>query len=362
MKVLHVINSLSMGGAEKLIAETLPLIRRQGVDVELLLLNSDETPLLNQVRASGITVHQLGHGSVYSPLHIFKIMPLLKTFDIAHVHLFPAQYFVAAAKILSRSKTRLFFTEHNTTNRRIQKPYFKIPEKIIYAQFEKVICITDEVKQVLMRHVGLPEDKLRVVENGIDTGFVNAAIPLKKSEIAPSLNSSDKLILQVSGFRPQKDQETLIKAMTRLPQDYILLLAGVGETKARHEQLVKELELESRVHFLGIRNDIPQLLKTVDVAVLSSHYEGLSLASLEAMASGTPFIGSDVPGIRDLVDSHGILFPEGDARQLASEIEKLLTNPTYYSSVSECCVARAKAFDIRTMVRKTVQLYESILT
>lgn len=361
MKVLHVINSLSMGGAEKLIAETLPLIRRQGVDVELLLLNGGETPLLEQVRATGIKVHQLGQTSVYNPSHILKIMPLLKIFDIAHVHLFPAQYFAAAAKILSRSKAKLVFTEHSTSNRRIQKPYFKIPEKIVYAQYEKVICITDEVKEVLRQHIGLSETKLVVIQNGINTELIQEAEPLEKSNIHPLIKKSDKLIIQVAAFREGKGQATAIWALKFLPDNVLLLLAGDGITRAKHEKLAYELGLEQRVFFLGVRRDVPQLLKSADISLLSSRYEGLSLASLEAMASGTPFIGSDVPGIRDLVDGYGILFPEGDARQLASEIEKLLTNPTYYSSVSERCVARAKAFDIRTMVRKTIQLYESLL-
>lgn len=361
MKLLHIINSLAMGGAEKLVAETLPRFKKKGLEVEVLLLNGKETPLFEELKGKNIKIHTLGSGSVYNPGHIFKIIPFLKHFDIVHVHLFPAQYFAAAAKMLSGAKTKLIFTEHNTTNRRIDSPAFKIPEKLVYAQYQKIIAITEEVRTALKNHIGLQDSKITVIENGIDTAKIYNAQPIKKAEIAEGISEEDVLMIQVSGFRPQKDQATAIRALQHLPEKVKLLLAGEGVTKEGSRQMAKDMGLQDRVMFLGIRNDIPKLLKSCDIVLLSSHYEGLSLASLEGMASGRPFIGSDVPGIHDLVHGYGILFPNGDEKALAGEIQKLMDEPQHYRTVAEKCMIRAKEFDISTLVDKTVNLYKSLV-
>lgn len=360
MKVLHIINSLAMGGAEKLIAETVPLFGEKGIAAEVLLLNGKNTPLKKELIEKGIIIHSLGEGSVYNPTYIFKIIPFLKRFDIVHVHLFPAQYFAAAAKLLSGAKFKMVFTEHSTTNRRIENPAFKLPEKMIYAQYNKIIAITDGVKNVLQQHISLPDSKIEVIENGIDTKKIFDALPLSRKELSPELQEKDILLLQVSGFRVGKDQATAIKALQHLPGNVKLLLAGDGVTKPDHKILVTKLGLEKRVLFLGIRNDIPQLLKSCDMVLLSSHYEGLSLASLEGMASGRPFIGSDVPGIHDLVHGYGILFPDGDEKQLAAEIRSLLNDTQQRNAVGERCIRRAQDYDIHKMVDKTVDLYNNL--
>ena len=164
----------------------------------------------------------------------------------------------------------------------------------------------------------------------------------------------------VSAFRAQKDQKTLIKAMKELPSDYVLELAGGGEESLIDEckQLVRELQLDGRVEFMGVRTDIPFLLAESDVVVLSSHYEGLSLSSLEGMASGKPFIASDAEGLRDIVGGYGALFPHEDAKVLAQEIQRLCEDETYAQDVAKRCQTRAKMFDIEVMVQKYLQLYK----
>lgn len=106
--------------------------------------------------------------------------------------------------------------------------------------------------------------------------------------------------------------------------------------------------------------DVPQLLKTADIIVLSSKYEGLSLSSIEGMASGKPFIASDVPGLKEIVSGAGVLFEQGNAIELAEKINKLLEDKEYYTEIVESCQKRAQEYDIIKMVDKHIQLYESI--
>ena len=148
--------------------------------------------------------------------------------------------------------------------------------------------------------------------------------------------------------------------MINLPKRVKLLLVGDGITKKECISLVKELGLQERVLFLGLRMDVPQLLKTADVIVLSSKYEGLSLSSIEGMASGRPFVAADVPGLSEVVDGAGVLFPMGDDKILAIKISKLIEDKLYYEKVVAACQNRAANYDIKTMVEKHLTLYKSL--
>ena len=362
MKILHLINSLETGGAEKLLVETLPLYAEQGIIVDLALLNGTEYPFLKELKQKNCCqIYNLANTSVYNPATIFRIIPLLKNYDIVHVHLFPSKYFVVLAKILSGSKIPLVFTEHCTTNRRIENYFLRTIDKQFIKFYMKTICITAEIRKILIDYTGFSEKRFPVIENGVNLEVITFSAPYEREYISPHLRSTDFLITQVSAFREQKDQETLIRALPLLPSAFKLLLVGDGATKVKSFKLVAELKLERRVLFLGVRSDIPQLLKTSDVVVLSTKYEGLSLSSIEGMASGKPFIGSDVPGLREIVQGAGILFPVGDEKKLAEEILHLSNDEVHYAATVKKCLVRAKHYDISKMVAEHINLYKEIL-
>jgi glycosyltransferase involved in cell wall biosynthesis len=139
----------------------------------------------------------------------------------------------------------------------------------------------------------------------------------------------------------------------------VLELAGGGEERliAECKQLAQELHLEERVKFLGVRTDVPELLSAANVVVLSSHYEGLSLSSLEGMASGRPFVASDVEGLRDIVGGYGVLFPHEDAVALAAAIRRLCEDASYAAGIVAKCQQRAQMFDIEVMAQNYLQVY-----
>lgn len=350
---------MKTGGAEKLILDCIPLYKKKGIHIELLLLDSQNTPFLEKLRESmDLKIYFLGKGSVYNPFLIRKLIPVLENFDLIHVHLFPALYWVAIAKKLKNSKILLIFTEHCTSNQRRHYWFFKFIDRKIYSLYNKFVAITSEVETNLKQHLKTNPDKFVIIENGIDLARYQDANPLSKSFF---FKETDILIIQVSAFRAQKDQPTLIRALLHLPETFKLLLVGDGILRVDNEKLVKSLELSSRVKFCGVRQDVPALLKTADFIVLSSYYEGLSLSSIEGMAAGKPFLASDVPGLRDVVKSAGILFPRGDEKKLAEEILKLAENPIYYKNVSYAVSERAKEYDIEIMVEKHINLYKSLI-
>lgn len=365
MKILQVINSLGTGGAEKLLLDTIPLYREKGIEMDVLLLWDNDCMFTQQLRALNCcTIHILKKSSnikvIYNPFSIFKIVQIIRQYDIVHVHLFPAQYLVVLAKLVSFSKVKLIFTEHSTSNRRIQHKIFGLAEGFFYRKYAKIICITDEIVGILNNHVAMPRDKFEVIPNGSNLETIRKANPISKKAFFPLAGDDIKIVIQVSSFQEPKNQATLIRAIKALPLNIKLILVGEGVLKTNCEALVQELNLQERVLFLGIRMDVPQLLKSADVIVLSSKYEGLSLSSIEGMASGKAFLASDVPGLRKVVNGAGVLFEEGNVEELVNKISRLINDPTLYDAVVKSCLERASEYDINKMINKHVKIYQNL--
>ena len=123
------------------------------------------------------------------------------------------------------------------------------------------------------------------------------------------------------------------------------------------EQLVNQLKVNQQVRFWGIRSDIAEILHTADAVVMSSHFEGLSLSSIEGMAVGKPFIASDVDGLHDTTINAGILFPHQDDQTLAKIIEELASDSNYYQTIAQSCYERAKLYDIEITAQTYAALY-----
>lgn len=350
MKILHVITSLYIGGAEKLMVDLLPRLRVLGNDVELLLFDGTRTPFYDQIEQMGIKIHYLAiGGNVYNILNIFRLMKFIKKYDIVHTHNTACQYYAPLAKLFSFANCKLYTTEHNTFNRRRKYVLFKLIDKFIYKRYHGIISISEKATMNLQKFIG---DKFKIItiENGIDI--------YKYTSIKPTeLCKTERIVTMIAGFRQQKDQDTLIHAIPLLPNNYKLWLVGDGERRDILENIVAELHLTNRVKFWGIRSDIPQILEETHIVVLSSHWEGLSLSSIEGMASGRPFIASDVDGLREIVDGYGLLFPHQDAQVLANEIKSLCENQEKYNKIAKSCQERAKQFDINIMAKKYNQVY-----
>ena len=229
-------------------------------------------------------------------------------------------------------------------------------DRFIYLFYEKIIAITPQVEKNLIEKLKLSPQKVEIVYNGLLIQQYQDAQSYHKTEF---FAEDDKIIIQISRFQLPKDQKTLIKALTLLPNQYKLLLVGDGELRPDCEKLAVELNLQNRIRFLGNRTDIPRLLKTADIAVQSSHWEGFGLSAVEAMASGKPIIASDVAGLGDVVRGYGLLFEKENAHHLAQQILSL-ENPELCQKVIEKVKRRASDFHISKMVEHYIKIYRNL--
>ena len=366
MKILYVITSLLMGGAEKLVADMIPRLVADGDTVDLAVFNGEETPLMQKLRtkAPTIRIYKLGHG-YYNPLYIFKLVKIMRHYDIVHTHNSSPQLFVAIASVLCSVK--LCSTEHTTSNRKRSWKWYAPIESWMYGRYDHVICISKIAEQKLREYMGgrwldrksKDYNRISTINNGVDVKAIHDAQP--DNELL-QMKGSRAAVLMVAGFRVAKDQDTVVNALNILDRErYEVWLAGVGVRMDTVKTLVEELKLEDRVRFLGLRTDIPNVLKSADIIVMSSHWEGLSLSNIEGMSAGKPFIASDVDGLREVTSGAGILFQESNSAQLADTISRLTDDKEYYDTVAAACYQRAMQFDIHKMVQGYEAVYESLV-
>lgn len=358
MKILHVITSLYTGGAEHLLVDLLPLLKDTGKNqVDLLLINGVETSFKKSIQQKGIQVYSLSMtNDVYNPRNILRMRKHLQNYDIIHTHNTACQLFVPLARLFEKSPAILVTTEHSSSNRRRDRKWMKLLDSWMYNQYKAIICIADKPRQNLETYIG-KRSSLLTINNGVDIKrFVR---PIKEIQ-----GQKEFVITMVAGIRAEKDHKTLLKSLTHLPNCYRLQIVGGGEKENREQvkSICHDLGLDDRVDFMGVRQDVPEILESSDILVLSSHWEGLSLSSIEGMASGRPFIASDVDGLREIVGGAGALFPHGDDQELATQIQYLCENPDEYKAVAQRCQERARQYDISSMAANYLKLYKELLS
>lgn len=212
---------------------------------------------------------------------------------------------------------------------------------------------------------------------GIDLGVYGSRVELPptaraqlRGKLGLPLQAQDQrafLVLCIAELNANKNQKQLIEALGRLRDGQAgnvhLLLAGVGPSESALLELAERLGVRERVHVLGYRRDIPDLLAASDAAALVSYREGLPRAVMEAMAAGKPVIGTDIRGIRDLVADGvtGMLVPVGDAEATAHALHQLCSNRELASAMGEAGVQRIVDYGLPAVIGEMDAIYTEAL-
>nr|WP_307775521.1 glycosyltransferase [uncultured Cetobacterium sp.] len=349
MRILHIITSLELGGAEKLLGDLIPAQKKQGEDVELLVLDMKDEVFLESFLKRGIKVHKTEVNNKKSYKNIFEIIKILKkeNYDVVHSHLIHSQIWTALAKKIGSRKELFVTTEHSTSNRRREKQIFKLLDKFIYGAYEKIIAISEGTAESLIRWIKIDLRKIEIIPNGV---------PLREFMSKARYRQGDKLIM-ISRFHPSKDHVTVLRALDKLPKNYTLTFIGEGETEDKVKREATMLKLGDRVQFLGYSNSVKAHLKRHDIAIQSSNFEGFGISALEAMASGTPIIASNVTGLSEIVDGAGLVFEKGNEVDLVDKI-LLLEDKEYYYEKSKDGIKRSLLYSIENTARKYIALYK----
>ncbi len=354
MKVLHVITSLRTGGAERLVLDLTAKMREAGIETDIAVFDGTQTPLMDEARKREINPIILGTGyrSMYDPRHVIRLGKIIGKYDLVNTHNYTPQIFTALASG-RRGKPVIVTTEHNTDNRRRGNMLFRIPDHIMYRRYDSVICCSEPVRSNMADYLGTQE-KMVTIANGINlTPFLT--IPENSG------HNGRKNILMVAAFRPQKDHLTALRALSLLPAEVGMTFAGEGETMDAVKAEASRLGLDNRVTFAGNITDIPGACREADAMLLSTRYEGLSLSSIEAMASGRPFVATDVNGITENTGDGALLVPPGSPREMAEALRLTLYDPGFARSLGEKGRRQAQRFDISTTTKLYISHYQTLL-
>lgn len=358
MKVLHVVNNLQPAGAEILLSVVAPAIKNKGIDVEVVTLYKyPEKSLRNALARSGVVIHSLDISFRYDLRVLWALKKLIIRggYDIVHAHLFPAMYWTALAG--SRCK-KLVLTEHGTFSNRTGNALIKPIERFMYGRYDAIVCVSRSVLTALSEWLPGLRSKMYVIYNGIQLERYREAKPVGKRSLG--IPETAPVCGMVARFYSPKDHKTVIDAAMLVPGLHVVF-AGEGELEQGVRDYARAKGIDTRIHFLGYRSDIPSLLKTCYVYVHSSYSEGFGLSVAEAMACGIPVIASDVDGLSEIVQDKksGLLFKCADSKDLADKIKTVLQNTGMQTKLKEGGLKRALDFSLDTTVEKLIALYAS---
>lgn len=196
---------------------------------------------------------------------------------------------------------------------------------------------------------------VKVIHNGSTT-------PSEQS-INYSVHTPLRLVM-IARFSPQKDQETLIKAVTKLPKDsYKLTFVGDGETLQTNKELVSKYGLNHNIKFVGFKDDISDELINNDVYILSTHYEGLPISIIEAMSYGLPIIASDIGGNNELIKNKENGFLVHNVEELAKSLLFFINNPNEIKKMGKESFSLYKSeFELESRLEEINKVYNTLLS
>ena len=360
LKVLWLIKGLGRGGAERLLVDLAGVIDPAQLDLTVAYVLPHKNALVPELRKLDVQVRCLSGDRSW--LH--ELWRLLRDthFDVVHTH---SPVVASVARVVAPRKTVLVHTEHNMWAR------YKLPTRIanaVTAPRNRIIWAVSAGVAASVKPVrcGRRAPDVRVLLHGIPQDTPGAARPDRgEARRRLGLPHDAFVVASVGNLTVKKDHDTLLEAFARLhltlPAAHLVLVGG-GPREEHLRRLVAARGLAGAVTMAGVRDDVSALLAGFDVFGMSSRFEGLPIALLEAMAAGVPPVATSVGGIPEVITDEvdGILVPPADPEALAAAMTRVATDHGLRASLGEAARARAQAFGIRPAAETLLAAYASL--
>lgn len=360
-RVLHVIESLAAGGAERVVVEYAMAHDRERYQPEICCVRSSG-PLADTLRSAGIPVHELGRRSRLDPRPALRLASLMRRekYDVVHNHNFAALSVGVVACLFTGVKA-LVRTEHNVTLGGSSAR--TVLSRAAALREDAQIAVSDAVRRSHIEAGRVPEARFVVVRNGIGEERLRPDVSSGAVRGGLGIGESEFVCLNIGSLTRQKNRVNLLRAVSLLGdiERLRVLVVGSGPREAELKELSTRLGLDERVRFLGERLDISNLLGASDAFVLSSDWEGLPITLLEAMASGLPSVATSVGGIPEVIaeGETGYVVPPNDPEALADRIRALADDEELRSRMGAAARGAFRGrFRAEQMVRQTEALYD----
>jgi glycosyltransferase involved in cell wall biosynthesis len=371
MKIMHVITTIIRGGAENHLFDLVSGQVKAGHQVVIAYLKGDGYWLSNyeKINVNCIKLKMKYYGDL---LPVLKLKCLSDSFepDVIHAHMPPAEVYSRILFFFYKRKTKFIITKHldgnffNKLNGKNKTLISEIFVNFIAKRTDHIIAISDSVKNYFIKNE-LKNSRIETIKYGIDTSSFKKITNFENEKFRKefSIKKETYLIGTVCRLVPQKSLEILIESFALFQSTYkwdtMLMIVGTGPLQGDLKILSKKLNVEDKIIWTGFREDIAIIMNSFDVFILTSSYEGFGLVFLEAMASSTPVIGTNISAIPEVIGiDGGILVPVGRVDLFAIALNDM-SDINIRKKYGIAALNRVETlFSVEDMVQKTLALYE----
>lgn len=367
MRVLHVFGQMNRGGAEIRTLELMPRMRDLGVRFDFCTLRDAPGELDGRIRELGGEVIPCPLGkNRFAFARRFAALLRSQGYDVVHSHVHLASGWILRIADLCGVPGRVMHFRSTTDvggQSVVRRIYRGLMRRLADRHANAVLAVSEAAMEHGWGAEWRGDPRMRVVYNGIDVERFRP-VPGARAELLAELglDKESRLVLQVGRFVEAKGHRELLPALPglieRCPEAH-LLFAGYGERRLEIERGVAELGLTGRVHFLGVRNDVPRLLQACDVSILPSLWEGLPGVVLESIAAQTPVVASALPGVLEIARHSGlvVVVPRESPEALAAKVAEVLAGRT----VGEEAVCFPAEFELGHCASSLLSVYEDVV-
>jgi glycosyltransferase involved in cell wall biosynthesis len=360
------IDRLAPSGAEIFASRVAIQLDPERFERILCVTRPSPSDLVHDVEAQGVRVLELGRRSKLDLWRWWPLVSLLRRerVDVLHSHKFGSN--VWAALVARVSRVPVFVAHEHTWSYEGQWLRRFLDRRLVARVADVVLTVSEADRRRMIEIEGVDPRKVSYLPSG-----VGRHAPPGRRDVREELGlAADTLLVgTVCGLRPQKALDVLVRAAARLTQDVPgvrVLILGEGPMRRELEELIGELGLGEVVSLLGAwpHDDVQDFVEALDVAVSSSHFEGMPLAVMEFMAAGKPTVATAVGGVPDLIEDgvHGLLVPPGRPDALAQAVASLLLDPERRRTLGEAALERQRSeFDFTRMVRALEDRYRELV-
>lgn len=360
IKILYVITSLGLGGAEKLLLYYLKHLDKKKYNLFVCCLREKPADLRDEM-SNYAEIINLNIRSKFDPMAIVYILKVLRRIepDIIHTNLFQPRVYTTLAKLFY--KHSLLITQKHSIVNPQKHNIFILFEMISILLNKKVIAISESVKKSLTKFEFIPQNKILVLPNCIDYETY------KKNSDRYSIRNKNEIVIGTVGrLEKVKGIKYLLLAMKIILAKFPhirLEIIGDGSQSENLKKITEKLGISNSVKFFGKFTDVIPFYNKMDIFVLPSILEGFGIVLLEAMASGLPVVATNVDGIREVViqGESGILIPPKNPDAIAKAVIQIIENPELFRNLVENGIRRAQLFDVGEHVMKLESLYSNLL-
>ena len=363
-RVLMLVDSLydGTGGAERFAVGLAAALPRERFELFVCTTRSAEGSLVDALDAAEVSHFALGRRGRFDLFRFGRLARFLRRgrVDVLHCHKFGSNVW---GTLIGRAMRVPVVLAHEHTWSYEGQPLRRLLDgRLVGRLADRFIAVSNEDRRRMIEVEGVPPERAIT----IPTGYVpRPADPGGDLRGELGLGADTPVVGTVSQLRPQKAVDVLITAFARLPRDLAaarLVIVGDGPSRSALEQVAAELGVAERVHFLGTRTDLTTVLGGIDVAAMSSDFEGLPLFAFECMAHRTPLVATSVGGLPDLIDARsGVLVPRRDPDAMAGAIGELLRDPARRESIADAAEQRLDGYEMTSIAARFAELYDKLL-